>query len=411
MIDSAHVSLLLVLLYALAVPYVGLLALVVVGMVAKAGPVRREPAAWPSVSVVLPAHNEVDTLPATLASLSAQRYPGPLEFVIVDDRSADGTAALIERWCARDPRFRIVRIEDRGRRLSPKVHAVDRGIRASNHDIVVTTDADCTYPTRWIATLVSYFEDDVSMVAGFVACTSSARPGGPVQRFDAVDWFTLMLTSRSLTRFGWALASSANNQAYRRAAFDAVGGFGASGRAPSGDEDLFAQRIGRLPGWRVVFADHPDARVLTQPAPSVRALLNQRRRWVSRYHHGLHYQPWFLAGIVVLGGHSAVLSLGVALLPWFLWAWPWVLGAWSVVWAVQALGLYLGTRQLDRRDLWGWPSALWMAFHPLFIGTVSVWSFLQPGDWGSGAPGYRRRILRRRLRENVRKLLPGPDGA
>lgn len=410
-IDSAHVSVVIVLLYLVALPYVALLALVVVGAVAREGPRRTTPRSWPSVSVVIPAHDEADSLPYTLASLARQRYSGSLEFVVVDDRSRDGTPNVIAQWCARDPRFRMVRIATPGSRLSPKVHAVDRGIRATTGEIIVTTDADCTFDPRWVETLVSYFDDDVAMVSGYVESTTAAAPGGPVQRFDAVDWFTLMVTSRSLTRFGWSLASSANNQAYRRAAFDAAGGFGASGRAPSGDEDLLVQRIGRLPEARVVFADHPAARVRTQPPASLGDLLHQRRRWVSRYHHALHYHPGFLAGVVVLGAHSVVLSLAVGLLAFFPAAWPWVLASWGVVWLVQALGLAIGTRQLDRPDLWGWPSAIWLLFHPLFIGTVSIWSFLQPGDWSSNAPGYRRRFLRRRLREWGRKFLPHVDGA
>lgn len=398
-------------LWVLAIPYIGLLGLVVVGMIARPAPSRKRHAVWPSVTVVVPAHNEQDTLPSTLEALATQRYPGPLEFVIVDDRSTDATAAVIATFCARDDRFRLHRVTEPGRRLSPKVNAVDHGIRASSGDIIVTTDADCTFGPAWVETMVAYFDEDVAMVTGYVESTTPQAPGTIVQRFDAVDWFTLMLTSRSLSRFGWALASSANNQAYRRTAFEAVNGFGSSGRAPSGDEDLFVQRIGRLEGMRVVFAAEKDARVQTEPIPSLPALLRQRRRWVSRYHHPMHYHPGFLAGIVVLGAHSVALSVGAALVVAAPSAAPWVLSEWTLVWLVQAVGLWIGTRQLERPDLWGWPALVWALFHPAFIATVSVWSFLQPGDWGSGTPGYRRRFWKRWLREVGRKLRSSVGGA
>ena len=399
------------LLWILAVPWLGLLMLVLAGVIARPAPRRVWPASWPSVSVIVPAHDEERSLPATLASLSAQRYRGPLEIVVVDDRSTDGTAAVVERFTASDPRIRLVRVVAPGRRLSPKVHAVDHGIRASDGEIILTTDADCTFDTGWVETMVSYFAPDVAMVTGYVHSTTPADPGGPVQRFDAVDWLTLMLTSRSLAHFGWALASSANNQAYRRSAFHAAGGFGASGRAPSGDEDLFVQRIGRLPGWRVVFADDAAARVRTEPTGSLAELLRQRRRWVSRYHHVLHYHPWFLGGIVILGAHSVALAAALLNLPFAPWATPFVLGEWALVWLVQLIGLRLGSAQLGRRDLWGWPAVLWALLHPAFIATVSLWSLIQPGDWGSGSPGYRRRFLRRRLREVGRKLRTTFGGA
>src|SRR5262245_15170646 len=48
--------------------------------------------AWPSVVAVVPARNEADMLPRSLASLLAQDYPGDFSIVLVDDQSDDGTA-------------------------------------------------------------------------------------------------------------------------------------------------------------------------------------------------------------------------------------------------------------------------------------------------------------------------------
>ena len=52
--------------------------------------------ATPSVSVIIPAHNEEDKLTATLESLSKQVYAGQVEFVIVNDRSTDATEQIIQ---------------------------------------------------------------------------------------------------------------------------------------------------------------------------------------------------------------------------------------------------------------------------------------------------------------------------
>lgn len=392
----------IVLLYAAALPYLGLMLLVIWGMFRATTRPRSE--RLPSVSVIIPAHNEEDKLAATLASLERQRYRGALEFVIVDDRSSDGTRAIIERFAARDARFRLVAVLEPSRRLAPKVNAVNCGIARSTGEIVVTSDADCQYPPGWLAGLVSHFAPEVAMVVGYVETT---RPGGAkswLERFESADWFTLMLVSRSLTHFGWKFASSANNQAYRRSAFEAIGGFGASGRAPSGDEDLLTQRMGRLPGMRVVFASSPETRVLTRPAASLLALLNQRRRWVSRYHHVVHYHPAFLASIGVLGLQSVLLSLGVLLSLLVPALAPWAFGLWGAKLLVEVVGMGIGTRQLGRRDLWGATTLVWALLHPFFIATAVIWSLLKPGAWYAGAKRYRSRLFRRRLREFRRKV-------
>ena len=392
----------LVPLYLLVIPYIGLMLMVIVGMFRA----QRRPYtdATPSVSVVIPAHNEEDKLGSTLASLSEQRYSGEVEFVIVNDRSVDATGAIIDRFAEQDPRFRRLDVTEPSRRFAPKVNAVDHGIQGSSSTIIITSDADCIYPKGWIQGLVSHFEPDVAMVIGHVETTRPGDDVGPVQRFEAIDWLSLMLTARSLTHFGWKFASTANNQAYRRSAFEAIGGFGAGGRAPSGDEDVLTQRIGRLEGVRVVFASAPETRVLTQPMPSLGAFLNQRRRWVSRYHHVVHYHPAFLASIGTLGFQSMMLSVAVLLTPFFPALAPYVFGLWAVKLAVEFTGMYIGTGQLERRDMWGWQTVMWALLHPFFIATISVWSFIKSGEWKAGAQSYRRRFFKRQWREWRRKV-------
>ncbi|MFA5595626.1 MAG: glycosyltransferase [Trueperaceae bacterium] len=395
-------SALVFLLYLFGIPYIFLMVMVVVGMF-KARPTGRSDA-LPSVSVVLPAHNEEEKLGATLASLAQQRYAGSLEFVIVDDRSTDGTRSIIETYVAKDSRFRLVSVAEPSRKLAPKVNAVNHGIRHSEAEIIVATDADCRYHPEWVAGLVEHFEPDVAMVVGYVSTSLPGAARTLLQRFESVDWFTLMLVSRSMTRFGLKFASSANNLAYRRGAFDSVGGFGAAGRAPSGDEDLLTQRLGRISGSRVVFAEDERTRVLTQGAPTTRTLLRQRRRWVSRYHHVLHYHPGFMTGIAALGLQSVFLTLSVLLTPFVPALLPWVAGLWAVKALVEWVGMGVGTKQFGRRDLWGLSTLWWILWHPAFIAVSVVGSFVSPAAWHAGADSYRRRFFQRRLRELRRRV-------
>jgi cellulose synthase/poly-beta-1,6-N-acetylglucosamine synthase-like glycosyltransferase len=401
-VTGIFVTVFVVLLYALMLPYIGLMLMVVIGAYrAKKRPISRE---RPSVSVIIPAHNEEDKLEATLTSLSKQQYRGKLEFVIVNDRSVDTTAKIVQKFVDQDPRFKLVTITEPSRRFAPKVNAVNTGIQNSSGEIIIASDADCQYPARWVSSMVSHFEPDVAMVVGYVESTRAGTSKNWVERFESTDWFSLMLTSRSLTHFGWKFASSANNQAYRRSSFEAIGGFGSSGRAPSGDEDLLTQRMGKLPGMRVVFASASDSRVLTRPVPNLPALLSQRRRWVSRYHHTLHYHPAFMTSIGVFGASSVMLSLGVILTPFVPELDPWVFGLWAFKLGVEMYGMGLGMEQLERRDLWGVTTFVWALLHPFFIATVVIWSFLKPGAWYAGARSYRRRFFKRQVREFGRRV-------
>jgi glycosyltransferase involved in cell wall biosynthesis len=99
------------------------------------------PDPWPRLSVVIAACNEAATLESAVATILAEDYPD-LEILLVDDRSTDGTGALIEAVAARDPRVRAVHVTDLPAGWLGKVHALDAGTRASTGSWVLFTDAD-----------------------------------------------------------------------------------------------------------------------------------------------------------------------------------------------------------------------------------------------------------------------------
>src|SRR5271166_1747093 len=51
-----------------------------------------EPAEWPDIAAVVPARNEADVIGNSLWSLLRQDYPKPLQIILIDDQSDDGTA-------------------------------------------------------------------------------------------------------------------------------------------------------------------------------------------------------------------------------------------------------------------------------------------------------------------------------
>ncbi|HZJ08889.1 MAG TPA: glycosyltransferase, partial [Trueperaceae bacterium] len=131
-----------------------------------------------SASVIIPAHNEEQRLPATLASLGAIEYEGEIEFVLVDDRSSDATGRLMAKAAAADGRFKLVTVVAASKRYAPKVNAVMQGIKGSSGEVIVTSDADCSYSPRWVSALVEHLADDVVMVCGYVETLPPAGARG-----------------------------------------------------------------------------------------------------------------------------------------------------------------------------------------------------------------------------------------
>ncbi len=132
------------------------------------------------LSVVVPVFNEEATLAALLDRVAAAPLPegiSALEVVAVDDRSSDGSAAVLEAWSPR-PRedgraveFVTVRHEtNRG-----KGAALRTGFSRLSGDIVLIQDADLEYdPSEYPLLLGPILEDKADVVYG-----SRFQGGGP----------------------------------------------------------------------------------------------------------------------------------------------------------------------------------------------------------------------------------------
>ena len=98
-----------------------------------------------SISIAIPAYNEEKRLPKTLDSILAylaERDFSPVEILVVDDGSTDGTAALVEAYGSRDSRIRLLRNPgNRG-----KGYSVRHGMLEAKGDWVLFSDADLSAP-------------------------------------------------------------------------------------------------------------------------------------------------------------------------------------------------------------------------------------------------------------------------
>jgi chlorobactene glucosyltransferase len=99
------------------------------------------PVQGPLVTVVIPARNESETIEAVVRSILASSY-GAFELLVVDDRSTDRTAAIVERLAAENQRVRLVRGEPLPDGWYGKPWACAQGARAGTGGLLLFTDAD-----------------------------------------------------------------------------------------------------------------------------------------------------------------------------------------------------------------------------------------------------------------------------
>lgn len=129
---------------------------------------RMVPTKEPRISVVIPAFNEARYLPATLESLSRQDFTGHVEVIVVDNNSTDSTAEIARKYGAR-----VICETRRG-----VCHARQTGTENCRGEIVVSTDADTTFPTSWLSMIEKTFSE----------CPTCVGVAGPC-RFSNAPWW------------------------------------------------------------------------------------------------------------------------------------------------------------------------------------------------------------------------------
>ncbi len=112
------------------------------------------------LSVVAPVCDEQDTLREFHRRVIAAVGDRPLELVIVDDGSTDGTAAILEELADADPRVRVVGLS----RNFGHQTALTAGLDHARGDVVVMLDADLQDPPETIAVMLDRWREGADVV-------------------------------------------------------------------------------------------------------------------------------------------------------------------------------------------------------------------------------------------------------
>ncbi|NIH88451.1 glycosyltransferase [Amycolatopsis granulosa] len=229
-------------------------------------PPRHRPANWPSVVVVVPARDEAAVLPETLPTLLAQRYPGPLRVVLVDDGSGDDTAAVARRIGG--DRLTITASGDRPPGWAGKPWALARGTgEAGDAEFLLFTDADIAHGPDSVTALVEAAgeRDLVSQMARLRTRTAWERLVVPA----FVYFFAMLYPFRRVNGPGRTAAAAGGCCLVRRTALERAGGVAAIRDAVI--DDVALGRAIKRAGGRIWLGLAGDVRSV-RPYPTLRSL-------------------------------------------------------------------------------------------------------------------------------------------
>ena len=123
----------------------------------------------PFLSIIIPAHNEANRLPDTLAQVFGflQKQTFPSEVIVVENGSSDKTFEIAQGFAAQHANLRVIQNDWRGKGL-----AIQRGIKEAQGEYLFLCDADLSMP---IAEISKFIPPQLQKVD--IAIASREAPG------------------------------------------------------------------------------------------------------------------------------------------------------------------------------------------------------------------------------------------
>ena len=319
-----------------------------------------------SVSIVIAARNEEDSITACLESLTRLDYPeDKYEVVLVDDHSQDSTPEKIAAFCGNKANWRYILLKEKSGELRGKKNALLHGINHAKHELIFTTDADCRVPEGWLRHMTGYFKPDVSMVLGY---SPLAQGKGFLYRLLQFDNLFSAIASAAPVKLGYPFTSVGRNLAYRKKIYEDAGGFLALKKFKSGDDVHLTERFRYLSTGKIDFCADPATFVETRLLKRIAAVFQQQIRKNSK--------------TLIMSAGSVLISLLIFSYYMMMISYPLLLPGsvllWSIMMIVKFVLEFIDLRKaahvFRQKDLMGWIPLMQIIypFHILLFSAIGV---------------------------------------
>jgi glycosyltransferase involved in cell wall biosynthesis len=234
------------------------------------------------ISVIICAKNEAVNLRSFLPSIIKQNYKGSFEIVVINDRSTDETAEVIDEFSKTYDCIKVVTINDCESFWGNKKYALTLGIKAASHEHLLFTDADCKPKNdHWIQEMASNFSDSKRIVLGYGGYQKVK--GSFLNKIIRYETILTAVQYFSYAKIGLPYMGVGRNLAYTKTDFFKVNGFIKHVDIKSGDDDLFINEVAS--SKNTTFNLEKESFTESVPKLSLKEWIIQKRRHISTASH------------------------------------------------------------------------------------------------------------------------------
>ena len=224
-----------------------------------------EETAMPSVSVIVYAHNDAESLTALIPALMSQKYNGQYEVTVVNDGFSKETDDVMSQFEIAFKNLYQTFTPSVTKNLSRKKLSISIGVKAARFDYIVNIMAESAIESdTWLASIARHFnEDGKELVIGY-ALPHESYVSGKGSRFRAFDTLVDDVEYLSQAIIGNAFRGTAYNIAYSKQIFFEKNGFSDHTNLVNGDDDIFVGKAATRKNTAVEISEPAAVKIMNK---------------------------------------------------------------------------------------------------------------------------------------------------
>ncbi len=322
---------------------------------------------YPMVSVLVATRNEEENIMRCLESLNKLSYPkDKIRIIIGNDDSSDRTVPITDQFIKGKAQFAFYDVKIKLGKAKGKANVLAHLAQIAESEFIFVTDADIAVPEHWIQNMLPHFEKNTAIVSG----STYVEGTDLFSRMQSLDWMFFGGILNGFANAGIACTAVGNNMAFRKSAYEEIGGYENIDFSITEDFKLFDTLKKAGFGWKNILNN--ATLNISKPVNNFTNLMKQRRRWIT----GAMELPWIWKVIFIIFGFFtpslfAVLLFApqIGLILWFC--------------RLFLEGIYLATIAARMRHTENLGSYLWFQLYALALPVLYFYYFLkrEPNEW------------------------------
>lgn len=228
------------------------------------------------ISVVIAFRNEENNLPSLLNSLRLQDYPTKdYEIILINDHSEDNGVELLKKEFAKLPKLNLLHLPEG---VNGKKEAVQLGFKQARGELIVTTDADCIVPPKWLSVYNEFYiaQHKPDMIIGLVDLITSSSI---LKKIFRLEFLSLIASSAGASGINRPVFNNAANLAIKAECVKSD--LDLKKKLVSGD-DVFLLHQFKMNQLIIKLLKCKDHLVKSQAPEGLGEFFSQRVRWASK---------------------------------------------------------------------------------------------------------------------------------